>query len=80
MGAEVHRLQLDLADTDGVDQLVGQVRGLGRPVDALLANAGQGLGHGFLDQDFDEPAGRGAFFRRSAPGPSKVKARAARRA
>ena len=25
-----------------------------RPVDALLANAGRGLGKGFLDQDFDE--------------------------
>ena len=25
----------------------------GRPVDALLANAGHGLGHGFLDQDFE---------------------------
>jgi hypothetical protein len=24
----------------------------GRPVDALLANAGRGLGHAFLDQDF----------------------------
>ena len=29
-------------------------RSSGRPVDALLANAGHGLGHGFLDQDFDE--------------------------
>ena len=26
----------------------------GRPVDALLANAGHGLGHAFLDQDFAE--------------------------
>jgi short-subunit dehydrogenase len=26
----------------------------GKPVDALLANAGHGLGHGFLDQNFDE--------------------------
>jgi NADP-dependent 3-hydroxy acid dehydrogenase YdfG len=26
----------------------------GRPVDALLANAGHGLGHGFLDQDFED--------------------------
>src|SRR3546814_12490676 len=25
-----------------------------RPVDALLANAGRGLGHGFLDQDLDK--------------------------
>ena len=27
-------------------------RSRGRPVDALLANAGRGLGKGFLDQDF----------------------------
>jgi short-subunit dehydrogenase len=27
---------------------------MGRPVDALLANAGRGLGHGFLDEDFAE--------------------------
>ena len=26
----------------------------GRPVDALLANAGRGLGRAFLDQDFDD--------------------------
>ena len=26
----------------------------GRPVDALLANAGRGLGKGFLDQDFED--------------------------
>ena len=26
----------------------------GRPVDALLANAGRGLGHAFLDQDLNE--------------------------
>ena len=26
----------------------------GRPVEALLANAGHGLGKAFLDQDFDE--------------------------
>lgn len=25
-----------------------------RPVDVLAANAGHGLGHGFLDQDFDD--------------------------
>jgi uncharacterized protein len=32
------------------DRLVAALRG--RPVAALLANAGRGLGHGFLDQDF----------------------------
>ena len=28
----------------------------GRPVDALLANAGRGLGKGFLDQDWERSA------------------------
>jgi len=35
-----------------VDQLYAAAKG--RPVEALLANAGHGLGHGFLDQHFDE--------------------------
>jgi len=35
-----------------VDQLCEKIDR--RPVDALLANAGRGLGKGFLDQDFDE--------------------------
>ena len=38
---------------EGVDQLYAAVSGA-RPVEALLANAGRGLGKGFLDQDFDE--------------------------
>ena len=52
LGVEVDALEVDLARTDGVDQLVAAARG--RPVDALLANAGHGLGKAFLDQDFDE--------------------------
>jgi short-subunit dehydrogenase len=52
LGAEVEVVQCDLSTTDGVDQLVAQVGD--RRVDALLANAGHGLGHGFLDQDFAE--------------------------
>ena len=27
---------------------------MGRPVETLIANAGRGLGHAFLDQDFEE--------------------------
>jgi short-subunit dehydrogenase len=50
-GASVDALEVDLASTDGVDRLYDLVNG--RPVDALLANAGHGLGKGFLDQDFD---------------------------
>lgn len=50
-GTEVRALQADLATLEGVDQLVSAIGG--RPVDALLANAGRGLGKGFLDQEFD---------------------------
>ena len=52
MGAEVEAVQADLATLEGVDQLLAAVRG--RPVEVLCANAGHGLGHGFLDQDFAE--------------------------
>jgi len=52
LGADVTVVETDLATTDGVDQLWAAAAG--RPVDALLANAGHGLGHGFLDQDFED--------------------------
>jgi uncharacterized protein len=51
-GTEIEALQADLATTEGVDCLYAAVKG--RQVDALLANAGRGLGHGFLDQDFEK--------------------------
>lgn len=49
-GARVDAVVTDLSTTEGVDKLLALVEG--RPVGALLANAGQGLGRGFLDQDF----------------------------
>jgi uncharacterized protein len=52
LGAAVEALEADLATLDGVDRLYAAIKG--RPVEALLANAGHGLGHGFLDQNFDE--------------------------
>jgi len=52
LGAGVEAVQADLATTDGVDRLYARIEALGRPVDVLIANAGRGLGHGFLDQDF----------------------------
>jgi short-subunit dehydrogenase len=52
LGAQVETLQVDLSTQDGVDELYERVRG--RTVDALLANAGQGLGKGFLDQDWND--------------------------
>jgi short-subunit dehydrogenase len=50
LGTSVDAVQADLSTTAGVDQLI-EVTG-GRPVDALLANAGRGLGHAFLDQQW----------------------------
>ncbi len=51
-GVHVDALVVDLSTTDGVDRLYAATAG--RPVDALLANAGRGLGKGFLDQDWSE--------------------------
>jgi short-subunit dehydrogenase len=50
LGAEVDSVVVDLSTESGVDQLCARLDG--RPVDALLANAGHGLGHGFLDQEW----------------------------
>jgi short-subunit dehydrogenase len=52
LGVAVEAVEADLATLEGVDKLYGAAGG--RRVDALLANAGRGLGKGFLDQDFDE--------------------------
>jgi short-subunit dehydrogenase len=52
LGVTVNAIQVDLATLEGVDKLYAAAQG--RPVDALLANAGRGLGHNFLDQDFSE--------------------------
>jgi short-subunit dehydrogenase len=51
-GAAVDVVEADLATQAGVDRLHAAVGG--RAVDALLANAGHGLGKGFLDQNFDD--------------------------
>ncbi|MCX6048236.1 MAG: SDR family NAD(P)-dependent oxidoreductase [Chloroflexi bacterium] len=50
LGVKVDALQVDLATLEGVDKLYAAAQG--RSVDALLANAGHGLGHSFLEQDF----------------------------
>ncbi|HEY0330054.1 MAG TPA: SDR family NAD(P)-dependent oxidoreductase [Rhodopseudomonas sp.] len=54
-GVEVEAVQVDLSTMEGVDTLYAATRA--RPVDALLANAGRGLGHAFLDQDFAKARG-----------------------
>lgn len=51
-GPTVDAVEADLATQSGVDELL---RVIGeRPVDALLANAGRGLGRAFIEQDFEE--------------------------
>ena len=50
LGVQVEAIEADLATTEGVDTLSAAANG--RAVDALLANAGVGLGGAFLDQDF----------------------------
>ena len=52
LGANVEIVDADLSTFEGVDDLVEKIGS--RPVEALLANAGHGLGQAFLDQDFDE--------------------------
>lgn len=48
LGVEVQSIEADLASRQGVQQLLAAIAG--RPVDVLVANAGHGLGHAFLDQ------------------------------
>jgi uncharacterized protein len=52
LGASAESVEADLATEDGVDALYNKVNG--RRVAALLANAGHGLGKGFLDQEFSD--------------------------
>src|SRR5215207_3421367 len=46
----VEALHVDLATMEGVDQLFDAAKD--RQIDVLMANAGRGLGHAFLDQDW----------------------------
>ncbi|SDY09819.1 SDR family NAD(P)-dependent oxidoreductase [Citreimonas salinaria] len=50
-GASVEPVRADLSTAEGVDLLWSAMRD--RPVDYLMANAGRGLGHAFLEQDWD---------------------------
>ena len=49
-GGAVTTVSADLSTTEGVASLVGAIGA--RPVAVLMANAGHGLGHAFMDQDF----------------------------
>jgi short-subunit dehydrogenase len=48
-GARVMAVRADLRTFDGVEQLAREVQSLGRPIDALLLNAGVGVGGPFLE-------------------------------
>ena len=48
-GVSIETVETDLATIEGVDRLLDAAGG--RQIDLLCANAGHGLGHGFLDQD-----------------------------
>jgi short-subunit dehydrogenase len=50
LGSTVDAIDTDLATTQGVEQLMHAVGD--RRIDVLIANAGHGLGGGFLDQEF----------------------------
>jgi short-subunit dehydrogenase len=50
-GGRVEAVDADLATRGGVEKLVQALAG--REPEVLIANAGHGLGKGFLDQDFD---------------------------
>lgn len=52
LGAHVDAVNVDLATREGCDAVSDAIGG--RRVAALLANAGHGLGRGFLEQDFTD--------------------------
>ena len=52
LGVSVDAIEADLSTLLGVDRLYNAING--RPVDVLLANAGRGLGRGFLEQEVAE--------------------------
>ena len=52
LGAQVQAVQADLSTTEGVQHLITAIGN--REVDALMANAGHGLGGAFLQQEFKD--------------------------
>ena len=53
-GARVIPVTADLATADGVEKLAREIEGAGRPVDALLLNAGIGVNGPFIETPLDE--------------------------
>lgn len=52
LGARVEQIQTDLSTVEGVDRLLGLIGR--RQVDHVMANAGHGLGHAFLEQKLED--------------------------
>lgn len=52
LGVPVEALQVDLSTEAGVEDLIAAIGG--RPVDALVANAGTGSGHAFIEQEWSD--------------------------
>lgn len=50
-GVSVEAVRTDLATTEGVQRLVEAIRNSRGQIELLMANAGRGLGHAFLDQE-----------------------------
>jgi uncharacterized protein len=53
LGATVETVQADLASADGNERLYEAIRSCGRPVDAIVINAGVGVGGDFAYTDLD---------------------------
>jgi short-subunit dehydrogenase len=53
-GAAVEAVTCDLATFDGCEKLADAIARAGRPVDALLLNAGIGVNGAFVDNDLEE--------------------------
>src|SRR5689334_19307739 len=51
-GHRVDAVNADLSTVEGVDSLYRAIDG--RPIEALLANAGRGLGGAYLEQNFED--------------------------
>ncbi|QQM32181.1 SDR family NAD(P)-dependent oxidoreductase [Martelella lutilitoris] len=54
MGVKVYAAEVDLATREGVARFAHAIEQTGKPVRLLMANAGRGLGHGFLDQALED--------------------------
>jgi uncharacterized protein len=52
-GSTVETAQVDLATSQGVDELVARIRAQGRPVEAIAINAGIGVGGPFVETDLE---------------------------